>query len=198
MVGHLISAALLAFCVSGLSQLAAQPLSNAAGPITVLLCDKAGLASTDKVKARMQADRILKSAHVQLHWVVSETDESCVGPQLESYLSIILVPERPKDLPASAEAMGRAVLVGSAYPRAYVFLDRVRRFDVLNRTNNSSSNLGVILGHAISHELGHLIGLPHTSIGIMRAQWGRQEWVAAVAGGLVFSRPDFKLSKLSH
>ena len=64
--------------------------------------------------------------------------------------------------------------------------------------NNSSSNLGVIFGHAISHELGHLIGLPHTSIGIMRAQWGRQEWVAAVAGGLVFSRPDFKLSKLSH
>lgn len=197
MVGRLILGAFLALWVFGLSPLAAQPLANAADPVTVLLCDRAAVGSADKVQARVQVDRILKSARVQLRWLDNETNETCVGPQLESYLSIILVPERPKDLPASAEALGRAVLIGTAYPRAYVFLDRVQRFDVANRVNKPS-NLGVILGHAISHELGHMLGLPHTPAGIMRAQWGHQEWMDAVAGVLVFARPDFKLAKLSH
>ena len=197
MVGRLISGVLLAFLVSGLSQVAAQPLSNSAAPITVLLCDKSGLSETNKAKARAEADRILITVHVQLRWVAPESNETCTGPQGESFLSIILVPQCPKDLPTSAGAMGRAVLVGTAYPRAYIFLDRVQSFDVVHRTNKSSY-LGVILGHAISHEMGHLLGLPHTSAGIMRAQWGRQEWVAAVTGVLGFSFPDFKAAKLSN
>jgi hypothetical protein len=198
MVGRLIPEFLLTVWVSGLSHLAAQPLPNGATPLTVVLCDKAGIASADKAKARVQADRVLKSVHVQLRWVETETNETCTGPQEESYFSIILVPECPKGLPASPEAMGRAVLVGNSYPRAYIFLDRVQRFDVVHRGTNKSSNLGVILGHAISHELGHLLRLPHAPAGIMRAQWGREEWVAAVSGGLVFSRPEFKVAKLSN
>jgi len=196
MVGRLIPEFLLTLWVSGLSHLAAQPLPNGAAPVTVVLCDKAGIASADRAKARVQADHILKSAHVQLRWVESET--ACGGPQEEGYFSIIILPECPKDLPTSPEAMGRAVLVGNEYPRAYVFLDRVRRFDVVHRGRSNSSNLGVILGHAIAHELGHLLRLPHAPSGIMRAQWGREEWVAAVSGGLVFSRPEFKVAKLSN
>src|SRR5262245_43485258 len=99
MVGRLISGVLVACLVSGLSQLAAQPLSHSSTPITVLLCDKPSVAEADKAKARAEVDRILNTAHVQLRWVGPTSNETCTGPQVESFLSIILLPTCPKDLP---------------------------------------------------------------------------------------------------
>ena len=196
MVGGIIVGALLALWVSSVSELSAQPLANGStAPITVVVCDRAGVSGSDRIEAREVADRILKRAQIQMAWL---DNRDCVGPQVESYLSIVIVPERPKDVMSSAGAMGRATLIESPFPRAYIFLDRVRRFDVMNRSVNARANLGVLLGHAITHELGHLLGLPHASAGIMRAEWGREEWNAAVSGTLLFSLTGAKSVKLMH
>ena len=194
MVGGIIVAALLAVWVSSVAELSAQPLANVSNaPITVLVCDRAGVSGTDRIEAREVADRILKRAGVQMTWL---DNRDCVGPQVESYLTIVILPQRPKDFKTSPLAMGRATLIESPYPRAYIFLDRVRRFDVLNRPLNARSNLGVLLGHAITHELGHLLGLSHASAGIMRAEWGREEWKAALTGTLWFSVTGVKSVEL--
>ena len=170
MVGGIIVGALLALWVSSVSELAAQPLANVSiAPITVLVCDKAGVSGSDRIEARKVADRILKRAHIQTTWL---DNRDCVGPQMESYLSIVIVPQRQNGIMSSGLAMGRATLIESPYPRAYIFLDRVLRFDVMNRPLNARSNLGVLLGHAITHELGHLLGLPHASAGYHARRMG--------------------------
>jgi Putative peptidase family len=196
MVGGIIVGALLVMWVSSVSELSAQPLANVStSPITVLVCDRAGVSGTDRIEAREVADRILKRAQIQMTWL---DNRDCVGPKVESYLTIVILPQRPKDMPSSTLAMGRATLIESPYPRAYIFLDRVRRFDSLNRAMSARSNQGVILGHAITHELGHLLGLSHAPAGIMRAEWGREEWKAAVSGTLLFSLTEPKSVGLMH
>jgi hypothetical protein len=51
---------------------------------------------------------------------------------------------------------------------------------------------GIILGHVMTHEIGHLL-LPidgHSTTGIMQERLGRREWALAVAGLLGFTREE--------
>jgi hypothetical protein len=70
---------------------------------------------------------------------------------------------------------------------ASVFYDRVEE---LARGGYASTS--VILGHAIAHELGHLLlgSQSHSPIGLMRAKWSRQDLQRATIGELLFSRHE--------
>ena len=50
-----------------------------------------------------------------------------------------------------------------------------------------SAAFGIVLGHAIAHELGHLLipGDAHGN-GIMRPYWAYREWQQALGGTLLF------------
>ena len=186
MRGRLVLGALLSLFGLGLSNLEAKHAGPALPPpITVFLCDKAAISIADRLEARAQAERIFANASVRLHWV----DDACQAPPpMATYLSIVILPQFPKTWSFAPDAMGLVVVPEGPYPRAYVSFDLVREFD---RDNNPgvSSNVGILLGHAIAHELGHLLGQPHSVRGIMRAHWGHNEWAAAVAGRMRFVRP---------
>ncbi len=58
---------------------------------------------------------------------------------------------------------------------------------------------GVVLGHAITHELGHLLlgAKSHAGYGIMSAQWTPRELALAARGQLLFSEVERRKIRLN-
>ncbi|MCW5981004.1 MAG: hypothetical protein KIT09_23180 [Bryobacteraceae bacterium] len=84
-------------------------------------------------------------------------------------------------------ALGYALNGGDQGVYATVSLLRVRQC-VANQTN-SSANLEQVLGHAIAHELGHLLPgeQSHPRAGLMQAGWGHKVLDDISKGRLFFS-----------
>ncbi len=75
---------------------------------------------------------------------------------------------------------------------AYVFYHRVEEFV---RARNLALHKARILGLAIAHEIGHLL-LPlhsHSSRGVMRATWDREDFELAARGNLDFTPKQAEL-----
>ncbi len=75
---------------------------------------------------------------------------------------------------------------------AYVFYHRVEEFV---KARNLHEHKARILGLAITHEIGHLL-LPlhsHSSRGVMRANWDRQDFRLATRGNLGFTSKQAEL-----
>lgn len=159
--------------------------------LTLVVRDLAGIDLPTRNIAKAQVVRILESAGVELQWIDAAGSED---PNLTSprYLTVVIAAQSPTGS-TTWDVMGFALRAGS-YPRAYVFYDLVRLF-VKNFTPSDprQSSMGVILGHAIAHELGHLLipGEAHGA-GIMRRNWSYTEWREAAAGALLFHPEDVK------
>ena len=112
------------------------------------------------------------------------------------YFMVVIAPDPPAHWPSSL-AMGLAPVQTGLYPRAYVFYKLVLAFIAKFRLVQSrESAIGLIMGHAVAHELGHLLmpGEAH-SYGIMRHTWGYREWEEALSGSLLFNPNHAKLMR---
>src|SRR5262249_14531237 len=143
--------------------------------IRIIVCDNAGVESRMLLTARNVADRVMRSAAVEITWIdVGSCDSS--DPSFEpskwpadGYYLIVIEPDV---LPNSAttDVMGFAPVATGRFPRAYIFYNRVRGFSDLVEGMSSKGGIGIVLGHVIAHEMGHLL-LPanaHSKTGIMR------------------------------
>jgi hypothetical protein len=163
--------------------------------ITVRVSNYAQVLPETWGRAEKVATQIFERTGIDVRWL-----DCFLSPKGDYTLSDCKQPIGPTDLilrlvPVSVATrahFGDALGV-TAQPEqgtlasASVFYDRVEE---LGRGGYASKS--VILGHAIAHELGHVLlgSHSHAPMGLMRAKWTRQDLQRATIGELLFTGPE--------
>jgi len=155
--------------------------SDASPRVTVRVYNYA-LARALLIRSEGEATTILKHAGLQVAWVdcpltaaeVANCPECQVQPEMTDFVLRIVTAEQAEKLAGHGEAMGEALdcLAEEVGCSAYVFYRDVQE---LARAGDASQYQ--LLGHAMAHELGHLLlgRNAHSRTGIMRAEWNPRE-----------------------
>jgi len=131
--------------------------------VRVHLYNSANLSQYVLTQATQVANRAFAVAGISVQWHVCEPscDENSGPPRY------IVGIAGPNVQPRSSGALGFAMLEAGDGDRAVVSLPRLELF-----ANSTGLALPVAMGHAIAHELGHLITRSaRHSYGIMSARW---------------------------
>lgn len=187
-----------------LALLAGSALGNtrrAVGPeqtVLVRVYDEAQVPVAVLHSATMETGRLFRAAGIQISWehpfAESPDDEgtdmtaaSFQRPDERRYLVIRLMHRTPATvLPG---ALGYSLPFAHRGAHVLIFYDRV---EALTQGVNTPDY--VVLGHAMAHELGHVLlgSTEHTSGGLMQARWTPASWRLASAGLMAFDREDVK------
>ena len=170
---------------------------------TVHVNNYAGVDSKTLAGAENIATAIFHTSGVEAHWVTSlgpsgEKLEETSGPRSISLsdLHLSILPRIMSDRFGLRETVtGIAPGRGPNRQQTYVFYAKV---EALAQHSGNRDLAGpqyfqvtkaLILGHAIAHEIGHiLLNLEkHTATGIMRGNWDMNDLLNAASGRLIFS-----------
>lgn len=153
-----------------------------------------GVARSTLVQAEGKATAILNQVGLEVAWV----DCPATPAEFKSYPGCqgllgttdfavkILTADEAERFPSHHEALGRALpcpadQVGCS---AYIFYR-----NVLEVAADGVADKSQVLGHAMVHEIGHLLLGPnsHTASGIMRGRWNKQDLETIAKAHLAFS-----------
>ncbi len=142
----------------------------------------AGVPEEDLSTAREEVVRILSDAGVRVVWLGSANGRPA---------STIILRIVPATLDyVDKAALGLALLSGPEAVYATISYARVQR--CVARQSTSTASAGQVLGHAMAHEVGHiLLGVgAHSENGLMRPTWDSRVLNDASRGILGFSRDE--------
>src|SRR5262245_39888329 len=145
------------------------------------------------VRAQREAVTVFAQIGVDVDWVGCGLERSAHSDERPTPLSIGVQVTSLDGRALHAiphEAIGAVVRTIESEEIAFVLFDRVER-----AADRYALDSGVLLGHAIAHEVGHLL-LPrgtHGPAGLMRARWRMEDLRAAVQGQLGFSESEATL-----
>jgi hypothetical protein len=143
--------------------------------ITVRVYQTAGLPSALEQRALTQAGTVLGAALVDVTWrrcTAPTPSPQCARPPVPSERSLRIVRER-------ALRQARSITLGTAFvdPRAGGVLATVYFDQVARLARETGTDVAVLLGRAVAHELAHLLmrTTTHPRCGVMRPNWTQSE-----------------------
>jgi len=194
----------LASGLTGLGHAAAAASSETSPAITIHVRNYAGVAPKILTEAEEVATGIFRKAGMETRWadivLTTENDRENSADHPASTLAGIQLSILPREMSDRSglpdNVMGLAPGTGPDRSMVYVFDSKV---DILYWSMLSAYSSGhldrqvskaQILGHAIAHELGHLLlnQQVHSEHGIMRGEWGFEDWRDAAYGIVLFTR----------
>jgi hypothetical protein len=159
--------------------------------LTVLIYNYASIPQEITAKAYLRAAAIFRQTGIQIQWIDNATFKTELGDLVHGPGKLASIEVTLRLLSHSRAALKGSAL-GEALPCqlgrdaciANVFLDRITQ-----KTLREEIGIAEILGHAIAHEMGHILlgSNSHHSDGIMQAQWGKTALNHASKGKLVFT-----------
>lgn len=148
--------------------------------VTVRLLDYVNLPAGERSEIAATATRVLRQAGVAVEFVecfsggVETGAPACTAPRGQADLILRIFP--PK-LAVKGTQLGYAAMTPEGGAYITVFINPAQR-----KARVGSLSDGVFLGHAVAHEIGHLLlgANSHSSSGIMRPVWRPcdEEWMA--------------------
>ena len=161
--------------------------------LAVRVYNYAHVSHTTLASAEAEAGRIFGAARVDSVWLdcseprphlQSGTSQDCAGPEAGATVTLRILPDS-----SPAKAAFRDTVFGFAdgSVMATVFYGRIT--DLVHGLDWNNLAIPVILGEAISHELGHLLLGPsaHSPAGIMCANWDPSHLRSALRGHQYFT-----------
>jgi len=143
--------------------------------LSVRVYDNAGVPKPALRTALDTASRALRPADVEVSWLTCTASSGgrCTVPLGRGEIMVRLV-RSVKDSANDDESLGTALVdpkTGTGI-LATVYVDRVEQL-----ARSSDGDLGMLLGRAMAHEIGHLVmgRAGHGSRGLMRPRWTKGE-----------------------
>jgi len=162
--------------------------------VHVLVDDYAAVSAEVLANAEDRAAMIFRQAGVELTWVTRarQMGDPKNQPLSEDTLDQIdyvlrMLPHSRAKLKDNALGEALTCAPSAAACFANVFYNRVQQ-----RTNAEKISLAQVLGHAMAHEVGHLLlgSNSHSSRGIMRAIWSAADIQRMTKGDLLFTSEE--------
>ena len=162
-----------------------------AGILRLRINNQAGFDSKVLVQAEEIVSRIFKHAGLEtmsLHCANFAVIDAACAPRRLTDVVINLAPIPPVRLGGTADALGLVPSdpEGTLVFMVYIFRPTIEKLTKLHAVD--ASGHGLVLGHAIAHEIGHLLlnSIKHSLAGIMMADWDKRALHLARQGCLVF------------